>query len=203
ELAGGEVVIIGLTGLMGSGKSEVAAVFAEMGAVYISADAIGRQVLETDSVVFYRLLTAFGVSILNRNLTLNRKLLGRLAFLSLANAAKLNEIVHPPLLKRLDMEMARTRRQGRHAVVDAALLVQWRYDKRVDCTVLVTSSERRRYRRLVNRGFDPEEIHQRLQSQLPVSELRRHADYVITNNGDLATLRKKAKKLYSRLTGGC
>ncbi len=66
-------MIIGLTGLMGSGKSEVAAVFASLGAVSIDADIIGRQVLETDSVVFYRLLTTFGVSMLNRNLSLNRK----------------------------------------------------------------------------------------------------------------------------------
>lgn len=193
-------MIIGLTGLMGSGKSEVAAVFTKLGAVSIDADTIGRQVLETDSVVFYRLLTTFGVSILNRNLTLNRKRLGQLAFSSPANAAKLNEIVHPPLLKRLDMEMARARRLGRHAVVDAALLVQWKYHRRVNRTVLVISSRRQRFRRLANRRFDDKEIRQRLRSQLPLSELRRHADFVITNNGDLSALREKAGRLFRRLT---
>lgn len=194
-------MIIGLTGLIGSGKSEAATVLAQMGVVHISADAIGRWVVDTDPVVFYRLLTTFGVSILNRDLTLNRKRLGRLAFSSPANTAMLNEIVHPPLLKRLDIEIEQARRLGRHAVVDAALLIYWKYHTRMDCTVLVTSSTGKRCDRMVKRGFGQDEIRSRLRSQLPAAELRRHADFVITNNGDLASLRAKVQKLFLRLTG--
>jgi dephospho-CoA kinase len=193
-------VIIGLTGLIGSGKSEVAAIFARMGAIHIDADAIGRHVVDTDPVVFYRLLTVFGGSILNPNLTLNRKRLGRLAFSSPANAVKLNEIVHPPLLRRLDGEITQARRLGRHAVVDAALLVYWKYQSRMDYTVLVTSSARQRYKRMVERGFDRDEIRRRRRFQPSMTELRRHADYVIANNGDLAALREKARNLFLRLT---
>lgn len=194
-------MIIGLTGLIGSGKSEVAAVFERMGAVHINADDIGKWVVAYDSVVFYRLLVVFGTSILNADLTLNRKRLGQAAFSSPANLRALNEIIHPPLLRRLDIEIAGARRLRRHAVVDAALLVQWKYDRRMDHVILVTSTAERRLRRMGKRGFDREEVRRRSQLQLPAAELRRHADVVITNDGDLAGLRVKTEKLYRRLTG--
>lgn len=194
-------MIIGLTGLIGSGKSEVAAVFGKLGAVIIDADVIGRQVVDGDSVAFYRLLTVFGTSILNADLTVNRKRLGREAFSSADTLRALNDIVHPPLLKRLDREIARARRGRRVAVVDAALLVYWKYDRRMDRTILVTSTAERRYARMADRGFRLEEIRRRQHFQLPTAELRRHADVVLTNNGDLADLRSKAERLYRRLTG--
>lgn len=194
-------MIIGLTGLIGSGKSEVAAVFERMGAVVIDADRIGRQVVDGDSIVFYRLLTVFGTSILNADLTLNRKRLGQAAFSSPASLRALNEIIHPPLLRRLDSEIAGARRLRRHAVVDAALLVQWKYDRRMDHVILVTSTAERRLRRMRKRGFDREEVRRRSQLQLSEAELRRRAGVVITNDGDLAGLQVKTEKLYRRLTG--
>lgn len=194
-------MIIGLTGLIGSGKSEVAGIFGKMGAIVIDADLIGRQVVDGDSVVFYRLLTVFGTSILNADLTLNRKRLGQAAFSSPAGLRALNEIIHPPLLRRLDNEIAAARRLRRHAVVDAALLVQWKYDKRMDHVILVTSTAERRLRRMGKRGFDREEVRRRSRLQLSEAELKRHADMVMTNDGDLDGLRVKAEKLYRRLTG--
>ncbi|NMC45064.1 MAG: dephospho-CoA kinase, partial [candidate division Zixibacteria bacterium] len=89
----------------------------------------------------------------------------------------------------------------RHAVVDAALLVQWKYDKRMDHVILVTSTAERRLRRMGKRGFDREEVRRRSRLQLSEAELKRHADMVMTNDGDLDGLRVKAEKLYRRLTG--
>ncbi len=192
-------MIIGLTGLIGSGKSEVAAVWEKMGAKIISGDAIGREVVENDSIVFYRLLMEFGPTIIDKNGKLNRKKLGRLAFSSREKTELLNSIVHPSLLKRLDAQVAHAKLKDYQAVVDAALLIYWNYHKKMDRTVLVSSTARNRHNRLLDQGFSVEEIRRRTKSQLPYSYLRKHADYVIYNNKDLNSLHKRAQIIYSEL----
>jgi len=189
-------MIIGLTGLIGSGTSEVAAVFGKLGAEIINADDLGREVVEHDSVAFYRLVAEFGPTILNRNRTLNRRALGRLAFSSPEKTEILNQIIHPGLLQRLDRRMARIRAQGNNAVIDAALLIAWNYDRKVDYTILINASSRLRRERLLARGLTDEEIKRRTTSQLSLALLRRRSDLIITNNKDLAGLRKKAEKMY-------
>ncbi|MCP4566374.1 MAG: dephospho-CoA kinase [FCB group bacterium] len=189
-------MILGLTGLIGSGKSEVAAVFGRLGAEIISGDDLGREVIEHDSVAFYRLVVEFGPTILNPNRTLNRRALGLLAFASAEKTEILNEIVHPGLLNRLDQRIARVRARGGHAVVDAALLIAWNYNRKMDYTILVNSISRLRQERLLARGLTEEEIRRRTKSQLSLAVLRRESNLIITNNKDLADLRKKAEKMY-------
>ncbi len=193
-------MLIGVTGLIGSGKSEVAAVFKSQGAICIDADAIGREVLETDAVVFYRLLLEFGTGVLHPNLTLNRRELGRLAFASGSATARLNAIVHPPLLRRLDDRIAEARLSGRDAVVDAALLIFWNYQTKMDFTIVVSSFKRNRVQRLSSQGFSPQEIRQRMRSQQSMVHLRRQADITIANNKDLFGLHDRIRRLYRQLS---
>lgn len=193
-------MIIGLTGLIGSGKSEVAETFAKLGAQIISGDELGHETIENNPIVFYRLLTEFGLSICTREGRLNRRRLARLAFSSSAKTKLLNSIVHPALLERLDTAIATARFHKKHAVVDAALLVAWNYQQRMDCTVLVTSLTRHRYQRLQNKGLSPEEIRQRSGAQPTLACMKAKADYIVTNNGDLDSLRDKVQKLYLGLT---
>jgi len=193
-------VIIGLTGLIGSGKSEVAKVFAGLGAQIISADELGHEVIEDDPIVFYRLLTEFGLSICTRGGKLNRKRLASLAFSSPAKVKLLNSIVHPALLERLDTAIAAARFHKNNAVVDAALLIAWNYQKKMDSTILVTSLSRYRYQRLTAKGLSAKEIRQRSCAQPSLPRMRTGADYIISNNGNLRSLRTKAKKLYLELT---
>ena len=192
-------MIIGLTGLFGSGKSEVAAVWEKLGAEAINADALGREVVKNDPMVFYRLILEFGPSIIGREGRLDRHRLGLLAFASRERTEVLNAIVHPPLLERLDRRIAQARRRKRPLVIDAALLVFWGYHRRVDGTVLVTATRENRYRRLKRRGFSEEEILRRSRSQLPEAALRRSADHILANNKDLLSLQKKAALLFRRL----
>ena len=193
-------MIIGLTGLIGSGKSEVAAVWKKMGARIISGDDLGREAVEKDSVVLYRLVMEFGSTILDKNKKLDRRQLGRLAFSSDKSRDILNSIVHPALLKLLDQQIKEAGRKKIDAVVDAALLIFWGYQKKMDCTVLVTSTYKNRSQRLRRNGLTSDEISQRTASQLSESKLRKHADYIITNNKDLPSLQRKARILYSQLT---
>lgn len=193
-------MIIGVTGLIGSGKSEVAAVFGSLGAQIIDADELGREVVDSDSVVFYQLINKFGRSILDENMKLNRRQLGRLAFSSRQKTELLNSIVHPGLIKRLDAMVGEARTKNQVAVVDAALLIYWDYQKAMDYTILVSSFQRLRIQRMIARGMTSEEVRQRVRSQQKISCLRKYADHIITNNKDLAGLRYKSEKLYRRLS---
>lgn len=190
---------IGLTGLIGSGKTEVARVFASLGANVLSGDELGKEAIKTDSVLFYRLVNEFGRSILNKNGTLNRRALGKIAFSSSQLTEKLNRLVHPVLLRHLDARLEASG-QAHHIVVDAALLVYWGYHKKMDATILVSSTRANRANRLRARGLSEEEIQQRSRSQLSESALRRAADIVIRNDKSLADLQRRARKLYLRLT---
>lgn len=193
-------MIIGVTGLIGSGKSEVSDVFAQLGATKIDCDRIGREVVENDPDILHRLTDAFGDTILTTDGKLDRRGLGRLAFASPENTGKLNAIVHPALLAELDRRMEKARRENYHAVVDAALLIYWDYHKKVDHTVLVSSYTRNRIKRLLAGGLSLTEIRHRTGSQLTLSYLRQRSNSVISNNEDLTSLRKKAKILYLKLT---
>lgn len=193
-------MIFGVTGLIGSGKSTVARVFARMGATLIDCDRIGKEVVESDPAVLYRLVLEFGSTILTADKKLDRRRLGQLAFSSPEKTARLNAIVHPALLAELDNRIQRARRRHTHAVVDAALLVYWKYYSRMDATILVSSYARLRTARLRRAGLSREEIGQRTKSQLSLAELHRHSDRVITNNKDLLSLQRKARKLYHELT---
>ncbi len=195
-------MILGVTGLMGSGKSIVARTFEDQGAVLIDCDLIGREVVENDPTLQYQLVLEFGNSILTGNNAIDRRALGRLAFSSPQNTERLNTIVHPALLAELDRRMSAVRKKKQHAVVDAALLVYWGYQKKVDVTILVTATTKNRYARLRAAGLTDDEIEQRTKSQLPLSHLKKHSDIILTNDVDLRSVQAKAVKLYRRLIAG-
>lgn len=195
-------MILGVTGLIGSGKSIVAQAIEEQGAELIDCDLIGREVVEADAMLQYRLVLEFGAAILTSKKTINRRALGRLAFSSPENTDKLNALVHPALLAELDRRMTEVRRKKHNAVVDAALLVYWGYQKKVEATILVTATAKNRFARLRAAGLNDQEIMQRTKSQLSLSHLKEHADYVLTNNADRRSVQAKAVKLYRRLIEG-
>ena len=193
-------MLIGLTGLFGSGKSEIANVWHKLGAYIISADEIGREVVESDTVILYQLILEFGPTILDKDKRLNRRQLGRLAFSCEDNTKKLNAIVHPMLLRRLNNRIKEVRQKKSITVIDAALLINWNLHRKMDYTVLVSSTRSNRYARLKMNGFSMEEIRARTRSQFSEGKLRRGVDCIITNNKDLKSLRKRAQILYSQLT---
>jgi dephospho-CoA kinase len=193
-------MIIGLTGIFGSGKSEVARIFGEMGAQIIPADDIGKQVVDSDPLIRYRLVLAFGNSILSPDHRIKREKLARLAFASAKATQKLNEIVHPALLCELDRLLEDSRKQKGNIVIDAALLIYWDYQIKMDITIVVTAPSADRQRRLLAKGFSREEIEKRTKSQLSQSALGLKADMVLKNNGTLAELQGKARNLYISLT---
>lgn len=193
--------IIGITGGIGSGKTEVAKVFKKLGAKIISGDEIGKDVVEKNQIIMKRLVKTFGKVILTKNSKLNRRKLGEIAFSTAEGKNKLNRIIHPYLLSSLRKKIKEYRKRKKGlVVVDAALIVEWGLQKELDYLILVKSSLLNRIKRLRNyTGYSQKEAMNRIKAQIKDRTRRRYADYIIRNDKDLKELRKKVLFLWKRL----
>lgn len=192
---------LGITGQIASGKSTVAKVFAEFGGRLVSADQIGREVVEKNKPVLSKLIRAFGSSIVTSEGQLKRRELGKIVFASPEKRKLLNEIVHPQLLKRLseEIKLCESDPECGFIIIDAALLVDWGWHEKVDYTICVTAPEADQITRAVKNGFSVAEIKDRISSQKPIEDLIAVSDFVIDNNGTLSELREKARQIFKRI----
>ena len=196
------MVLIGVTGGIACGKTEVCRVFQKRGALILSGDEFGKEVVEKNKKVRNELVRTFGKAILNKNKNLNRRKLGQLAFASKESRDKLDKIIHPYLLRELKKRIKnlRGRRDQGLVVVDAALIVEWVLQSELDHLIFVESSREDKIRRLQKqRGYSRKEALDRIKSQLPETAKKRLADFVIINDKGVNELREKAEKVFSRL----
>ncbi len=189
---------IGITGQIGSGKTTAAKILASFGAVVIDADHIGHQVVDRSAPLRKKLARQFGGEILTPSGKLSRKRLARLAFADEVAKQRLNRLVHPFLLKELRWQMKHKSRQRNVVVIDAALLLDWGLDHQMDVVLVVHASEETRLKRLTARGFSKEDVLARQRAQVPFSEYRKRADYVILNNSTVEKLQAKLQRLYKK-----
>lgn len=194
-------MIIGITGLIGAGKTAAARILKSLGAVVIDADKIGRKVVEENPHILRKLVQKFGSEILTKNRKLNRKKLASAAFKSELSKRELNRIVHPYLLKELMKELKILSRKSSIVVIDAALLIDWNLDKIVDMVILIHSPEKIRFQRLKARGITENDARTRQKRQFTYSQLRKRADYVIFNKQSLPEMELKLKKILHK--AGC
>ncbi len=188
-------MLIGLTGQIGAGKSTVAAILVDAGAVIINADNIGRQVVDQSEELLEQLRQEFGDTIIDQYGQLKRERLAELAFVSEERKAKLNELVHPFLLAELRRQMKLALETTDLVVIDAALLLDWNLDYEMDYTWAVHASESVRIERLKARGMSGSDAVARQKAQLPLSEYRDRADQVLTNDGSLEELQVAVARL--------
>ena len=195
--------VIGVTGAPGAGKSTLAAIFADLGAQVVDADTIGRSVVETDPVLLRQLTDAFGPDIFAPDGSLDRSALGRRAFASAEATRRLNTIVHPPLLQRVQQELERTRNTPTRAVIlDAALILEWGARDLVDALVVITAPEASRLARQMGaRDLSEAEVRERTAAQWPQERKAAVADYVIPNDGSPDELRSHALAVWQAIVG--
>ena len=188
------MLTVGLTGNVASGKTSVADRWRESGVTVIDADRVGHAVLEEDAEAREALVREFGDGILTADGRIERAALGEAAFSAPGRIARLNAIVHPPLLERLDQELERAREAGSElAVVDAALVFEFGLGEVLDGIVLVTAPARIREDRLREaRGMDAERFARIMETQMPDEEKVEASDYVIVNDGSIERLRAEA-----------
>jgi len=196
------MLVVGVTGGIGAGKSTVSKLFAQLGAEVIDADAIARKVVAEDPKVLDDLVAAFGKEILVSAGRLDRRELGRRAFRDHRSRRLLDDILHPPIRARTKraLEDLRCRGYGGIVVVDAALLVECQTLGTVDQLVVVTAPQDLRRRRIKeSQGLSDREIDQRMAAQLSDEEKSKLADHLIVNDGTLDGLRDQVGQVWRRL----
>ena len=195
-------MIIGLTGGIGSGKSVVGGMLRELGAYVIDTDKVGHRVYEPDSEGWRKIVEAFGTDVVAEDRTIDRKKLGALVFADEAHRKTLNGIVHPMIFQEIIGEITAQRDAGfqGHIVLEAPILVEAKGTGMVDCIWVVVAPRPVIEARLVSdRDMTPEEIAARMNVQLDDATRRKHADLVIENNADLATLKARVQAAWQSL----
>jgi dephospho-CoA kinase len=186
-------VIIGLTGGIGSGKSVVGAMLADLGARVIDTDKIGHRVYAPGSEGFERIVATFGKEVVGADGSIDRKRLGAIVFGNEERRQDLNAIVHPLIFQEIMREIGEARNAGFTGpiVLEAPILVEAKGTGLVDqIWVVAAPPEAVRKRLMDSRNMTRSEIEARVAAQLGDAERRRHADVVIENDGDLLSLRK-------------
>lgn len=192
---------VGLTGNIASGKSTVARVWQRLGAPVIDADVLARRAVAPGSVGLRRIVETFGPGVLDEAGRLDRAALRDIVFRDPEARAKLEAIVHPEVGRLRREEEARLEAAGEKIVVhDIPLLFEAGLDEEFDAIVLVDASERVRLERLVrDRGLPEDEARRMIDAQMPSSQKRDRADYVIENEGTLETLERAAEEVWREL----
>ena len=200
--AGDGLLILGLVGRAGSGKSSVARALVARGAQLLDADRIGHEVTDGDPEVREALLAEYGPAAYLDDGTLNRRLVATMVFSSPAALASLNRLVHPRILSRLREGIAALAAEARPAVVvvDAALMLDWGFERECDAVIAVTAPEESRVARLVAaRGWTEAETRRRLDAQKPDTYFTGAADDVIENAGSEAGLADAVDAVLARV----
>jgi dephospho-CoA kinase len=202
---------VGLTGGLGSGKSTVAGMFAELGAAVISADQLGRQLMQPGEPVYAAIVKTFGSEVVHSDGSLDRKTLAKLAFQH-NQADALNHIVHPAVVAAEEEWMRRifAADPRRVAIVESALIFEvekWGtapgWVQRFDKVILVTVPDEVKIARFVARMVAHDgaqaDARARLAAQIPDKEKAGRCDYVIDNTGSLEATRAEVEKTYREL----
>jgi dephospho-CoA kinase len=198
------MIIVGLTGSVGTGKSTVANFFEELGAYVIDWDELARDVVQPHSKAWKEIVEYFGKDILNEDLTINRQKLAEIVFSDKKKLEKLNQIVHPEVFKEDERIADEIKNLDPDALIvkDIPLLFELTRPIFVDRIVVVTASEQTQLRRLVEKGMSREDAQNRIKSQFPLKEKTKSADFVINNDGSLEETRKQVGEIHSLLREG-
>jgi dephospho-CoA kinase len=196
------VLKVGLTGGIASGKTFVGEALAGWGCFVIQADEIGRQVMAPGGQAHEGVVREFGSEILAPDGSIDRPRLAALVFRNPERLARLNALVHPPVLRREDELAAEffTREPHGIAVVEAAILIETGSYRRYDKLILVVSAPDQQMERALRReGAKEADVRARIERQMPLEEKRKYADYVIDTSGEKEDTLRQTRVVYEAL----
>jgi dephospho-CoA kinase len=196
------MLVIGLVGGIGSGKSVACAILAELGAEVINADVVGHEVYEPGKPGFDAIVAEFGNDVVGADGRIDRKRLGAIVFGDEAKLARLNAIVHPLIRAEIERRIARARENDavRAVVVEAAILLEAGWRSLVDQVWVISARREDVVERLASqRGMAEAETDARMARQMTDAERRAAADVVIENVGSLDDLRTRLTGLWQTL----
>jgi dephospho-CoA kinase len=194
------VLLVGLTGGIGSGKSTVARLLERRGAVVIDADQLAREAIAKGTPGFERVVNAFGGDVLTPEGDLDRAALARRIFPDRAQKATLEGIVHPEVRRRFGELVEGYRATDRVVVYVTPLLVELGLAPAFDVVVVVTASPHLRVSRVASgRGLSPDEVRERMATQATDEQRMEVAHVLVDNDGSLAELEPQVDRLWRDL----
>jgi len=193
---------VGLTGGLACGKSFVGEALASYGCLLIQADELGHEVLEPGGKAYGAVVREFGREILTADGHIDRAQLAARVFGDPERLARLNSLVHPPVLRREEELIAQfgVREPNGIAVVEAAILIETGSYKRFDRMILVTCREEQQLERALRReGAREADVRARLSRQMPLAEKRKYVDFVIDTSGEKENTLRQTRAVYESL----
>lgn len=191
------MLIVALTGGIGSGKSTVGELFQQLGAVVVDSDQLAREVVERGSLGFEQIVTLFGDEIL-KNGEINRSLLAEIIFKDSAKRKNLEQITHP-LIRKAFADIVAKSDQRAIVINQIPLLAESKYEYNFDHVITVSASEDKRIARLLSKGYTQEQIQNRMKSQVSDSDREKIADSIIQNNESEKELLPQVEKIWEQL----
>lgn len=193
---------VGLTGSIAVGKSHVLGAFRELGCSVLDADQVARDVVEPGTVGLERVVDAFGTAVLKRDGSLDRATLGSIVFADEEKRLLLNSIIHPLVFTEQNRWLQA--REGEDpdgiAIVDAALMIESGGYKRFDKLIVVWCEPELQLQRLMSRdGMKREDAERRIASQMPQSEKKKYADFLIDTSNSFEDTRRQVVEVFARL----
>ena len=189
-------MLIGLTGVFGSGKTTIAKLFAKHGYKYISADEIGHKLFNKNEIK-NRVIQKFGKSILIKS-KIDRKKLKKIVFNNHKKLIELNKIVHPPIINEIKSIIKKNK--NKKIIVEGALLIEAGCKCLFDKMIVVKINPKEQLKRVLKKKkYTKQEIKSILKSQLSQKEKLKYADFVISNSKALELTRKEVEKIIALL----
>ena len=191
------MLIVALTGGIGSGKSTVGQMFAQLGAIVIDSDQLARDVLERGSIGFDEVVTMFGDEVL-KNGEIDRQLLASIVFKDPKKRSDLEQVTHPLIRKAFAEVVARSAANS-IVINQIPLLVESNHDYKFDHVITISVTEAIRTQRLLKRGLTADQIKQRMQAQATDRMRESIADSVIINETDEQNLSDQVEIIWEQL----
>jgi dephospho-CoA kinase len=191
------MLIVALTGGIGSGKSTVGQIFGDLGAIVTDSDQLARDVVERGTTGFDQIIAAFGDEVL-KNGDLNRAALADLVFKDPAKRKQLEQITHP-LIRKAFAKIVESAKGDSIVVNQIPLLVESNHDYKFDHVITVSASEAVRIERLLKRGMNLTQVQQRLQAQSNDAQREKISDSIIRNDNSQADLLSEVEKVWELL----
>ena len=193
------MLLVGLTGGIGSGKSTVSRMLEERGAVVLDADAFARAAVVRGSPGLRRVVQRFGAQILTPDGDLDRPKLASIVFADREALSDLEAIVHPEVRRMIADGIQENLDADRVVVLVNPLLIEMGTHRDCDVVVVVSASPETQVARSVARGMSEEDVRARIAAQMPLDERARTADVLIDNEGTIADLEHEVDVLWPEL----
>lgn len=193
------MLVIGITGGYATGKTVVANMLKKLGAKVVDADRIARLVVKPRTLAWQKAVRYFGKGILRRDGFINRKKLARIVFSDSKKRQRLNQIVHPAVIREVKQVIKGGK--SKVLVVDAPLLFESGIEGLFDKVIVVSCSADVQFRRAKRRrGGSADEILQRIKSQWPLARKIKQSDFVVDNSGSITETRRRVRKIWDKIT---